>query len=433
MDGRVVTGHVRLLRHDQEQLARATPERHAMLTTTGRPVVLVAAAAAIIALLSMGLRAAIPLYQVPMLADLEWGRADFALAIALQQLLWGAFSPVFGAIADKFGAGKVLAFGGLLYAAGMALMAFSVDPLSFTLTAGLMLGTAQAAAGMSIAIGSVGRMVPEERRSWALGIVTMGSSAGMLVILPVGQVFLEVLGWSMGFIAMSCLALLMVPLALPLRGKPMTGPTVGAVANMTIGQALREAFQHRSYVLLVFGFFVCGFHVSFIGTHLPAYVTDIGLPPETGAAALVTIGVVNIISAYTTGVLGGRFSKVKMLSVMYLSRAVFISAMLLAPPTELTIYMFAAGMGLSWLSTVPLTSGLVAVMFGTQYMTMLFGFVFFGHQIGSFFGVYLGGLLFDETGSYNIVWWIGAGLGVFAALVHLPISEKPVQRAPLAP
>ena len=403
-----------------------------MLTTTGRPVVLVAAAAAIIALLSMGLRAAIPLYQVPMLTDVGWGRTEFALALALQQLLWGAFAPVFGGIADKFGAGKVLAFGGLLYAAGMALMAFSVDPLSFTLTAGLMLGTAQAAAGMSIAIGSVGRMVPEERRSWALGIVTMGSSAGMLVILPVGQVFLEVLGWSMGFIAMGCLALLMVPLALPLRGKPMTGPTVGAVANMTIGQALREAFQHRSYVLLVFGFFVCGFHVSFVGTHLPAYVTDIGLPPETGAAALMTIGVVNIISAYTTGVLGGRFSKVKMLSVMYLSRAVFISAMLLAPPTELTIYIFAAGMGLSWLSTVPLTSGLVAVMFGTQYMTMLFGFVFFGHQIGSFFGVYLGGLLFDETGSYNIVWWIGAGLAVFAALVHLPISEKPVHRAPLA-
>jgi len=185
--------------------------------------------------------------------------------------------------------------------------------------------------------------------------------------------------------------------------------------------------------LLVAGFFVCGFHVSFIGTHLPAYVIDLGLPPETGAGALMTIGIVNVISAYTAGVLGGRFSKLKMLSIMYLSRAVFITVMLLSPPTQMTIYIFAGGMGLFWLSTVPLTSGLVAVMFGTQYMTMLFGFVFFGHQVGSFLGVYLGGLLFDQTGSYNVVWWIGAALGVFAALIHLPISEKPVQRTVLAP
>jgi predicted MFS family arabinose efflux permease len=402
-----------------------------MLTTNGRPVVLVVAAAAIIAMLSMGLRAAIPLYQVPMLTEVGWGRTEFALALALQQLLWGAFSPVFGGIADKVGPGRVLAFGGLLYSAGLALMAFSTDPATFTITAGLMVGTAQAAAGMGIAIGSVGRMVPEERRSWAFGIVTMGSSAGMLVILPVGQVFLDAFGWSMGFVAMGCLALVMVPLVFPLSGKP-AGPTVGAVANMTIGQALREAFRHRSYLLLVLGFFVCGFHVSFIGTHLPAYITDLGLPPATGAAALMTIGVVNVISAYTAGVLGGRFSKTKMLSLMYLSRAIFITAMMLAPKTELTIYAFAFGLGLFWLSTVPLTSGLVAVMFGTQYMTMLFGFVFFSHQVGSFLGVYLGGLLFDQTGSYDVVWWMGVGLGLFAALVHLPISEKPVQRTALA-
>jgi predicted MFS family arabinose efflux permease len=402
-----------------------------MLTTNGRPVVLVVAAAAIIAMLSMGLRAAIPLYQVPMLTEVGWGRTEFALALALQQLLWGAFSPVFGGIADKIGPGRVLAFGGLLYSAGLALMAFSTDPTTFTITAGLMVGTAQAAAGMGIAIGSVGRMVPEERRSWAFGLVTMGSSAGMLVILPVGQVFLEAFGWSMGFVAMACLALVMVPLAFPLSGRP-AGPSVGAVANMTVGQALREAFRHRSYLLLVLGFFVCGFHVSFIGTHLPAYISDLGLPPATGAAALMTIGVVNVISAYTAGVLGGRFSKTKMLSLMYLSRAVFITGMMLAPKTELTIYIFAFGLGLFWLSTVPLTSGLVAVMFGTQYMTMLFGFVFFSHQVGSFLGVYLGGLLFDQTGSYDVVWWMGVGLGLFAALVHLPISEKPVQRTALA-
>jgi predicted MFS family arabinose efflux permease len=398
-----------------------------MLTTNGRPILLVVAAAAIIALLSMGIRASIPLYQVPMLADVGWGRTEFALALAVQQLLWGAFSPVFGGIADKVGPGRVLAFGGLLYAVGMALMAFSTDPLTFTVTAGLIVGTAQSAAGMGIALGAVGRMVPEARRSWAFGIVTMGSSAGMLVVLPIGQVFLEAFGWAMGFVALGCLALVMVPLAWPLSGRPQ-GPTVGAVANLTIGQALREAFRHRSYLLLVAGFFVCGFHVSFIGTHLPAYVADLGLPPATGAGALMTIGVVNILGAYLAGVLGGRFHKARMLSLMYLSRAVFISAMLLAPKSELTIYIFAAGMGLFWLSTVPLTSGLVAMMFGTQYMSMLFGFVFFGHQVGSFLGVYLGGLLFDQTGSYDVVWWIAAALGIFAALIHLPISDRSAQR-----
>lgn len=388
---------------------------------------LVVTAAAVIALLSMGLRAAIPLYQVPMLQDVGWGRTEFALALAVQQLLWGAFSPVFGGFADKYGAGKVLAFGGLLYVAGLALMGFSTDPLSFTITAGLMVGSAQAAAGMGIALGSVGRMVPPERQSWAFGLVTMGSSAGMLVILPIGQVFLEAFGWSMGFVALAAVGLIMVPLAFLLSGKP-AGPSVGAVADMTIGAALREALRHRSFLLLVAGFFVCGFHVSFIGIHLPAYVSDLGMPPETGALALMLIGVVNVVSAYFSGVLGTRFRKTRLLSLIYLSRAVFIVALLMAPPTQLTIYLFAAGMGLFWLSTVPLTSGLVAVMFGTRYMTMLFGIVFFGHQVGSFLGVYLGGLLFDETGSYDVVWWMGVALGLFAAVIHLPIRETPVQR-----
>ncbi len=201
---------------------------------------------------------------------------------------------------------------------------------------------------------------------------------------------------------------------------------------MTIGQALREAFRHRSYVLLIAGFFVCGFHVAFIGTHLPAYVTDLGLPPTTGAAALAVVGVVNILGAYISGVLGDRFSKPLLLSSIYFGRAAVIAAMLLAPASEWTIYAFAAGMGLLWLSTVPLTTGLVAVMFGTQYMTMLAGFVFFSHQVGSFLGVYLGGMLFDTTGSYNVVWWMAVALGLFAGLVHMPISDKPVDRPALA-
>ena len=399
-----------------------------MLATNGPPILLVVGAAALLALLSMGIRASIPLYQVPMLADVGWeGRSAFAMAIAIQNLMWGILGPVFGGLADKFGPARVLMFGAALSAAGLALMAFSTDPLSFTITAGLIAGSGQAAAGMGIALGAVGRMVPAERRSWAFGIVTMGSSAGFLVILPVGQIFLESFGWSMGVLALGLLACLMIPLAYPMSGKA-TGPTVGAAANLTIGGALREAFQHRSYILLITGFFVCGFHVAFIGTHLPAYITDLGLEAKVGAIALMLIGIVNILGAYISGVLGDRISKPWLLSAIYIGRAFVIAGMLLAPASEWTIYAFSAGMGLLWLSTVPLTSALVGVMFGTQYMTMLMGFVFFSHQVGSFLGVYLGGLLFDVTGSYTIVWWIGAGLGIFAAIVHIPISEKPVVR-----
>ena len=403
-----------------------------MQATNGRPILIVAGAAALIALLSMGVRGAIPLYQVPMVEAVGWdGRSAFAIAIAVQNLMWGIFGPVFGGLADKYGPARVLAFGGAVSAAGLALMAFSTDPVSFTITAGLIAGSGQAAAGMGIALGAVGRMVPEERRSWAFGVVTMGSSAGFLVVLPLGQVFLEVFGWSMGFMALALLSCLMVPLAWPLRGAT-GGPSVGEVADMTIGQALREAFQHRSYILLTAGFFVCGFHVAFIGTHLPAYVTDLGLPPATGAAALAIVGVVNIFGAYVSGVLGGKMRKPLLLSWLYFGRSIALAAMLMAPATEWTIYLFAGAMGMLWLSTVPLTYGVVATIFGTQYMTMLSGFVLFSHQIGSFLGVYLGGMLFDVTGSYEAVWWMAAGLGVFAGLVHLLISERPVDRTAMS-
>ena len=397
-----------------------------MKTLNGRPILLVVAAASLVTLVSMGLRNTIPLYQVPMLGDVGWGRADFAFAIALQNLMWGAMAPVFGGLADKFGPARVITFGALLYAAGLILMSVSSDPASFSLTAGVMVGIAQAGAGQSIAMGAVGRFVPEEKRTWALGVAAMGGSAGMLVMLPVGQAFLDTFGWSTGYVALGAVALLMLVAVWPLSGR-VEGPTVGAIASLTVKQALRCAFGHRSYVLLMIGFFVCGFHVAFIGTHLPAYVSDLGLAPETGAYALMLVGFVNILGAYLAGVLGSRMYKPKLLSYIYIGRFVAITGLMLAPVSEVTIYLFCAAMGLFWLSTVPLTGALVASMFGTQYMSMLFGFVFFGHQLGSFAGVYLGGLLFDLTGSYDAVWWMGAGLGIFAAIIHWPISEA---RAP---
>ncbi len=394
-----------------------------MKSLNGWPVLVVVAAAALAVLLANGIRVSIPLYQVPMLADVGWGRTEFGLAIAVQALMVGLCAPIFGGFADKFGSARVIVVGALMYAGGLALMAVSTDPLSFTLTGGVLVGMAQAGCGQSIAMGAVAKLVPEERRSWALGIAVMGGSAGMLVILPIAQLFLEVYGWSLGFMALGVMSLVILVTAVFMRGQPAGGPTTAAVANLTIGEALRQAFKHRSYVLLMIGFFVCGFHVSFIGTHLPAYVSDLGLPEGTGAFALMLVGVVNMLGAYLAGVLGGRIYRPKLLAFIYIGRFLAISGLMLAPPGEITIYVFCAAMGLFWLSTVPITGSLVASMFGTQYMSMLFGFVFLGHQLGSFAGVYLGGLLFDMTGSYDIVWWMGAGLGLFAAAVHWPISD----------
>jgi predicted MFS family arabinose efflux permease len=394
-----------------------------MKAFNGYPVLLVVAAASIAVLIANGIRVAIPLYQVPMLTDVGWGRTEFGLAIAIQALMVGLCAPLFGGFADKFGSALVIVVGTLLYAGGLALMAVSTDPLSFTLSGGVLVGMAQAGCGQSIAIGAVAKLVPEERRTWALGIAVMGGSVGMLVILPIAQVFLETYGWSMGYVALGLVSLLILFAAIFLRGQPKGGPTVAAVADLTIGEALRQAFKHRSYVLLMIGFFVCGFHVAFIGTHLPAYVSDLGLPEGTGAQALMLVGIVNVLGAYLAGVLGSRIFRPRLLAFIYIGRFFAISGLMLAPPSEITIYAFCAFMGLFWLSTVPITGSLVASMFGTQYMSMLFGFVFLGHQMGAFAGVYLGGLLFDMTGSYDVVWWMGAALGLFAAAVHWPISD----------
>ena len=397
------------------------------MTTSGpswRIPVLVISLACLISLLSFGLRAGFGLFLDPMSQDLGWGREVFALAIALQNLLWGVGQPFAGAIADRYGSGRVLASGAVLYGVGIYLMSQSSTPLELHLSAGLMVGLGLSGASFGVVLAALGRIVPEEKRSWIFGLGTAAGSLGQFLLVPVGQAFLAAYGWSFALILISLLAFAMVPMAAALTGRTETlGP------HQSLGQALKEAGGHAGYLYLNGGFFVCGFHVAFIQTHLPAYVTDLGLAAEVGAWALALVGLFNIIGAYSSGVLGGRFSKKYLLSLIYLARAVAIALFVLLPPSVFTVLLFAAAIGLLWLSTVPLTSGLVVQIFGIRYMATLFGIVFLSHQVGAFIGVWLGGYLFDATGSYDVVWWIGVALGLMAALLHWPIDERRVVRS----
>jgi MFS family permease len=357
--------------------------------------------------------------------------------LALQNLLWGAFQPVTGALADRYGAGKVLAGGGLLYVLGLLLISGTADPWQFHLGAGALIGMAQAGAGLAIVLGAVGQYVPEDKRSMAFGIVTASASAGQLVVVPAGQAFLTFYGWPTAFLLLACIAVAMIPLAGALRtrsngdGAADVSTTI-APQEQTLVAALKEAGGHRGFVLLTLGFFVCGFHVAFIGVHLPAYLVDQGIAPEYGAISLMMIGGFNIIGAFGSGILGGKFSKKYLLAALYTTRSITILAFILLPISVPSVLLFSAAMGLLWLSTVPLTSGLVAQIFGPRYVSTLFGIVFFNHQIGSFLGVWLGGYLYDTTGSYDGVWWAGVVLGVTAAVIHWPINEKTVERVAVA-
>ncbi len=392
---------------------------------TWRTPMLVLAAATITVILSMGLRSSFGLFLRPVSADLGWGREIFAFGMALQNLLWGVFQPVAGAIADRFGAGRVIAGGGVLYALGLYVMSTTSSPLDFHVSAGLLIGMAQSGAGLSVVLGAAGRAFPEERRSWALGVITAAGSLGQFSIVPLGQAFLSAYGWQVSFALLGIIALLIVPMAPALRGRaePLT-----AADDQTLGQALREAVTHKGFLLLTLGFYVCGFHVAFIGVHLPAYLVDRGASAELGAWALALIGLFNIVGSYTAGVLGGRRSKKYLLSTIYVLRAAAFFGFIIVPVTVTSTVLFSAAIGLLWLSTIPLTSGLVAQIFGPRYMATLFGVVFFGHQLGSFTGVWLGGYLFDTTGSYDVVWWAGVALGIAAAIVHWPIDDKAVAR-----
>ncbi len=380
--------------------------------------------------LAMGIRHGFGLFLQPMSADLHWGRETFALALAVQNLVWGITQPFAGMIADKYGAGRVLIGGTILYGLGLMTMAHATTPLMMVLTAGALIGTGLSGVTFSVVSGVLGRAFPPEKRSMALGISAAAGSFGQFAVLPLTQYLLTHIGWYGALLTLAGVSLLMVPLA-----AAMVERNLGAHANLfkqSAGEAMREALGHRGYVLLTLGFFVCGFQVVFIGVHLPSYLLDKGLPANVGVTALALIGLFNIVGTYTAGWLGGKISKKYILSAIYFGRAIVIALFLLLPLSALTVYAFAIGLGLLWLSTVPPTNGIVAQIFGVRYLAMLSGFTFLSHQIGSFLGAWLGGLMFDRTGSYNVVWYLAIALGVVAGLLNLPIDERELKRGTAA-
>jgi len=399
-------------------------------TANWRTPVLVLVCGAIILTLGLGIRASFGLFLQPMSTDLGWGRSHFSFAMALSNLIWGLAQPFFGAWADKKGAGRVIAVSGLLYAGGLALMPFSTTPLMLDASAGLMVGLGLSGVSFGVILGVVGRAFPPERRSLALGIASSGGSFGQFLMLPFGQLLISTLGWQTALLVLAGTIMATVPLAAAM----MEGRRpVATGAQQSLNQALREAGGHSGFWYLTAGFFVCGFQVAFISVHLPAYLVDVRMTPAVGATALALIGLFNIAGSFVAGYLGGRFSKKYLLSGIYILRAVIIALFLVLPVTPLTVYLFAAGIGFLWLGTVPLTNGLVAQIFGVRFVSMLFGIVFLSHQIGSFAGVWLGGYLFDATGTYNLVWVGSIALGVIAAILNLPIDERPVVRMEARP
>jgi MFS family permease len=389
------------------------------------PVVIVAGC--LISLLSFGPRSVMGLFLAPMTEARGWSREIFALSIAIQNLLWGIGQPIAGAIADRWGSGRVLAAGGLIYAGGLALMAWAPTPLWLHVSAGVMIGIGMAAASFTIVLAALGRRVPPEKRSIVFGIGTAAGSMGQFIFAPFGQTMIQSFGWGEALLILALVTLAIPVLSIALAGRP--GAEGQVIREQSFGQALSEAFAHRSYLLLTAGFFVCGFHVAFITAHLPAFIVDRGLDPRIGAWSLALIGLFNVIGSLASGYIGQHYSKPIFLALIYFLRAVAITLFVLLPVTPVSVLVFAATIGLLWLSTVPPTSGLVAIMFGPKYMGTLMGIVFFSHQVGAFLGVWLGGRLYDQTGSYDVVWWLGVALGIFAGIVHLPIREAPAYAA----
>jgi MFS family permease len=394
---------------------------------------LIVASGCIIALMTFGPRSAMGFFQLPMLADRGWDRTTFGMAMAIQNLFWGLGQPFFGAIADRFGTWRVLAMSGLLYASGLALMANAATPSLLYLSGGVLIGLGIAAGSYGVVLSAFARHVVPEKRSLVYGMGTAAGSAGMFVFAPLSQALITKYGWSEALMMFSGLMLIIPLLAIPLRGNASAARIKERSAEQSIGQALREAFGHRSYVLLTTGFFVCGFQVAFITAHFPAYLGDIGIEAKYAVIGLSLIGFFNIIGSLASGVIGQRYSKPYFLAYIYIGRSIAVTAFLLFPQTPTSVVIFSAVMGLLWLSTVPPTNALVAIMFGTRHLGLLGGMVFLSHQIGSFLGIWLGGYFFVKYQSYNPVWWLGVALGIFAAIIHWPIEEKPVVRSALQP
>lgn len=390
---------------------------------------LIVAAGCVIALMTFGPRSAMGFFQLPMLQERGWERSTFGMAIAIQNLFWGIGQPIFGAIADKFGTWKVLATSAVLYASGLALMSIADTPAILNISGGVLIGLGIAAGSYGVVLSAFARNVTPQNRSLVFGMGTAAGSAGMFIFAPLSQSFITQYGWSDALMILSAMMLIIPIIAIPLRGNASSGRVQDNNAEQSISEALREAYGHRSYVLLTAGFFVCGFQVAFITAHFPAYIADIGIEAKYAVIALSLIGFFNIIGSLASGIIGQRYSKAYFLAYIYLGRSVAVTAFLLLPQSPTAVIIFSAVMGLLWLSTVPPTNALVAIMFGTRHLGLLGGLVFFSHQIGSFLGIWLGGYFFDKFGSYDPVWWLGVGLGVFAALVHWPIEERAVVRS----
>lgn len=382
-------------------------------------------AGCVIAILSFGPRSTMGFFLTPMTRQFGWSRETFALAIAIQNLAWGLAQPFSGMLADRLGTARVLSCGAIIYAAGLALMSMTTDAGVLQLTAGLILGLGIAGMSFTLVTAAFARLLPPEYRTIGFGIGTAAGSVGQFIFAPLGQGFISAFGWQDALTLMAAVLLIVPFLSYVLRGKPQVAT---GVSDQTVVAALREAFGHRSYRLLVAGFFVCGFQISFITVHLPPYLADVGISAGWSAVAIAMIGLFNIVGAFSSGVLSARMPRRLILVWLYLARSLVITAFVLLPPSVPSVLVFSALMGLMWLSTVPPTQQLVVVMFGTRYLATLFGFVFFSHQLGSFLGVWLGGFLYDRTDSYSGAWWLSVALGVFAAIVHYPIREVAVAR-----
>ncbi len=392
---------------------------------------LIVFAGCLIALITFGPRASAGLFQVPMTAEHGWGRDIFGLAIAIQNLLWGVGQPFAGAVADRFGSVRVLCLGALMYALGLVVMAYATTPGMLHLGAGVLIGFGLSGCSFNLVLGAFGKLLPESWRPLAFGAGTAAGSFGQFFYPPVGNMLIESFGWHQALVVFALSVLLVLPLSLALATRGQGAATAGgpaALPQQSIAQALSEAFRHRSYVLLVIGFFTCGFQLAFITAHLPAYLKDAGLSAAVGGWTLAVIGLANAAGSLTAGWLSTRMSKRWLLAWIYLGRSVAIAAFILLPASPVTAIAFGVAIGLLWLSTVPPTSALVMLMFGTKYMAMLYGFAFFSHQLGGFLGVWLGGLLYEAYGNYDLVWWLSIALGLASAAINLPIKERPVER-----
>jgi MFS family permease len=386
-------------------------------------------AGCLVALIGFGPRASAGLFQVPMTAEFGWGRDIFGLAIAIQNLLWGIGQPFAGAVADRFGATRVLCTGALFYALGLVVMAYASTPGMLHLGAGVLVGFGLAGCSFNLVIGAFSKLLPEAWRPMAFGAGTAAGSFGQFLFPPIGSALINTFGWQSTLIVFAISILLVLPLSIPLATRPLGQAERSSQPKQSIPQALAEAFRHRSYVLLVLGFFTCGFQLHFITVHLPAYLMDANLPLWVGGWTLAAIGLANAVGSLGSGWLSTRMSKRWLLAWIYFGRSLAIMVFVLLPASPATAIGFGVAIGFLWLSTVPPTSALVMLMFGTRYMGMLYGFAFFSHQVGGFLGVYLGGVLYEALGSYNFVWWLSIALGIASAVINLPIEERPVERS----